>query len=117
MLLCTEADVRWVEVPGGPALGFLPEQADWPVQDLSLPTGAGLVLFTDGLFEGRTGHEGERLGEDGLLRLARTLTTREPEDFVDQLIGGVEASAKEAGGLDDDVAVMYLRWSRDQEER
>ncbi|MEU4341063.1 fused response regulator/phosphatase [Nocardia sp. NPDC023852] len=116
MLVCTEADVRWVEVPGGPALGFLPEQADWPVHELSLPIGAGLVLFTDGLFEGRTGPEGARLGEDGLLRLARTLTTREPEDFVDQLIGRVEASAQEAGGLDDDVAVMYLRWSRDQDE-
>ena len=40
---------------------------------LELPEGHGLLLLTDGLFEGHSGRGNERLGEDGLLELARHL--------------------------------------------
>ncbi|MGW5318316.1 PP2C family protein-serine/threonine phosphatase [Nocardia thailandica] len=104
----------WVEVPGGPALGFVPGLGRWPAHDLTLPADAGLMLFTDGLFEGRVGQGSERLGEDGLLAVANTLSAEHPEDFVDALIARVEESAADAGGLDDDVAILYVRWSEEQ---
>ncbi|AEW98648.1 PP2C family protein-serine/threonine phosphatase [Streptantibioticus cattleyicolor] len=116
-VLWREADgVRWVEVPGGPALGIVPGRAHWPVQELELPHGAGLVVFTDGLFEGRSGPDGQRLGEEGLLRLAGTLTGLPAEPFVDRLIARAEELAEEYGGLADDVAVLHLRWSDRRKE-
>ncbi|MEU3523122.1 fused response regulator/phosphatase [Streptomyces sp. NPDC038707] len=116
MLLRTGDRVEWVEVPGGPALGVLPGgAAHWPVTDLDLPAGAGVVLFTDGLFEGRTGPGRERLGEQGLLDLARSIAPLPPEAFVDELIARAEALAEDYGGLADDVAVLHLRWHRQPE--
>lgn len=110
LLLCTDATVRWVEVPGGPALGICPGGADWQARELDLPPGTGVMLFTDGLFEGRVGTGGERLGEQGLLELARGLAPSPAPRFVDEVIDGAEARAANHGGLADDVAVVYLRW-------
>ncbi|MGH1553010.1 PP2C family protein-serine/threonine phosphatase [Streptomyces sp. L7] len=103
--------VEWVEVPGGPALGVLPGLADWPVAELSVPAGAAVVLFTDGLFEGHVGRGSERLGEDGLLQLARERAALALEPFVDELIARAEALAETRGGLADDVAVLHLHWT------
>lgn len=114
MFLCRGGEVDMIEVPGGPALGFLPGQANWPEQELLVPVGAGLMLFTDGLFEGHIGPGSERLGEEGLLNLARGLSGPAPADFVDALIEQAEALAAGHGGLADDVAVLYLRWSTEQ---
>nr|WP_237748301.1 fused response regulator/phosphatase [Nocardia brasiliensis] len=111
MLLRADTRVEWVEVPGGPALGFFPGRADWRTHELTLPLGCGLMLFTDGLFEGYNGAGSDRLGEEGLLELARTVTAPEPDVFVDELIGRAEALAEAHGGLEDDVAVMYLQWN------
>ncbi|MBH0781392.1 PP2C family protein-serine/threonine phosphatase [Nocardia bovistercoris] len=113
MFVCDAEGVRMVEVPGGPALGFLPGQAHWPPQELSMPVGVGLLLFTDGLFEGHIGAGQERLGEQGLLRLAGELRGHGPSEFVDLLIERAETLAADHGGLADDVAVMFLRWHVD----
>ncbi|MFF9278995.1 PP2C family protein-serine/threonine phosphatase [Streptomyces griseosporeus] len=113
MLLRSGTGVEWIEVPGGPALGVLPGgAARWPVEDVALPEEAGLVLFTDGLFEGRTGPGRQRLGEQGLLELARSLAGLPAEAFVDELIGSAEALAEDYGGLADDVAVVHLQRQR-----
>ncbi|MFF2552054.1 PP2C family protein-serine/threonine phosphatase [Nocardia sp. NPDC058058] len=114
MLVRTGERVSWLEVPGGPALGFFPGQADWPIHEHAVPPGAGLVLFTDGLFEGHIGPGDERLGEQGLLALARTVTAERPDDFLDELIARAESLAEQRGGLADDVAAMYLRWTADR---
>ncbi|TQM29483.1 serine phosphatase RsbU (regulator of sigma subunit) [Nocardia bhagyanarayanae] len=106
-------ELHWLEVPGGPALGFLPGRAQWSSHEVDLPDDAGLMLFTDGLFEGRVGAGAERLGEQGLLELAGTVSAERTEPFVDELIRRVEELAGPAGGLDDDVAILYLRWARD----
>ena len=79
-------------------------------RSLDLPAGASLVLFTYGLFEGRTGPGSERLGEDGLLDIARRLAALPSADFVDTMIDEAEQTAREYGGLDDAVAVIHLRW-------
>ncbi len=111
MVLRSGNELNWVEVPGGPALGFLPEHAEWPTQELPLPIDGALMLFTDGLFEGCTGADRERLGETGMLEIARAVVVEQPETFVDELIGRIEGLAGETGGLDDDLAILYLRWS------
>ncbi|MQS06716.1 SpoIIE family protein phosphatase [Streptomyces sp. IF17] len=104
--------VEWMEAPGGPALGLLPAGlAAWTIHDMELPAGGGLVLFTDGLFEGRIGPGGERLGEEGLLEVARGAAHLEPEAFVDTVIGRAESLAEDHGGLADDVAVVHVRWN------
>ncbi|MCX4095253.1 fused response regulator/phosphatase [Nocardia sp. alder85J] len=104
---------EWVEVPGGPALGFgAGDRAGWPETALPLPADAALALFTDGLFEGCIDRNRGRLGEEGLLALARSVPADEPDEFLDALINRVEGLAAPSGGLDDDVAILYLHWRR-----
>ncbi|WP_371525412.1 SpoIIE family protein phosphatase [Streptomyces sp. NBC_01283] len=111
MLLRTaEGGVEWMEAAGGPALGVAPGVPLWPVEELPLPAESALVLFTDGLFEGHIGKGRERLGEEGLLGLARELGPLAPAAFVDTLIQRAEGLAEEQGGLADDVAVVHLHW-------
>ncbi|WP_035800468.1 PP2C family protein-serine/threonine phosphatase [Kitasatospora mediocidica] len=95
----------------GPALGLLPcddGQAVWPAQEVELPPGWGLLLYTDGLVEGRVGNDSRRLGQDGLIELignhqAAGLTRGR---LVDSAIAEVEELNGEA--LTDDVAVLLL---------
>jgi CheY-like chemotaxis protein len=107
MLLHGNGDVRWLEPPAGPALGL--GAREWPVNELELPEGHGLLLLTDGLFEGHSGRGNERLGEDGLLELARSLAALPGPEFVDELIGEVEARARAHGGHSDDIAVVRVQ--------
>ena len=106
MLVHGNGDVRWLEPPAGPALGL--GAREWPVNELELPEGHGLLLLTDGLFEGHSGRGNERLGEDGLLELARSLAALPGREFVDELIGEVEARARTHGGHNDDIAVVRV---------
>lgn len=106
MLLHGRGTVEWVEPPGGPALGL--HGSDWAPQHLELPEGMGLVLLTDGLFEGHIGRGNERLGEEGLLEMARSLAHLPGREFVDALINGVEARAASHGGISDDIAVVRV---------
>ncbi|MEV8089631.1 PP2C family protein-serine/threonine phosphatase [Streptomyces nigra] len=99
-------EVRWVEPPPGLPLGLFPGQGDWCESEMAMPDGDGIVLFTDGLYEGRT--PGGRLGEEGLLRLAGRLAHLEAQTFVDALVRGVSQLAAPFGGLRDDVAVLHL---------
>jgi serine phosphatase RsbU (regulator of sigma subunit) len=106
MLLQNGAGVEWIEPPAGPALGLRAE--DWPQHDLELPAGQGLLLLTDGLFEGYSGRGTERLGEDGLLALARSHAHLPGPAFVDALIDGAQQLAQPRGGLTDDIAVLRV---------
>jgi serine phosphatase RsbU (regulator of sigma subunit) len=109
VMLRSLGGVQLIEGSAGPAVGLVPSP-EWAETQLALPPGAGLVLFTDGLFEGRTGPGSERLGEDGLLELAGDLAALPPAAFVDTLLERTEAVAGQYGGLADDVAVVHLRW-------
>jgi serine phosphatase RsbU (regulator of sigma subunit) len=106
MLLQTGESVEWVEPPGGPALGL--RAGDWPSEELQLSAGQGLLLLTDGLFEGYSGEGTKRLGEDGLLALARSHSNRPGPQFVDALINGAQELAQPRGGLTDDIAVLRV---------
>lgn len=106
MLLQAGGSVEWLEPPAGPALGL--HAGDWPQEELELRAGAGLLLLTDGLYEGYSGEGAQRLGEDGLLALARTHANRPGPEFVDALINGAQELAQPRGGLTDDIAVLRL---------
>lgn len=106
-----DGPVRLEEVPGGPVLGLMPGRAHWPVTPLEAPRGTRLALFTDGLIEGRVGNGYERLGEEGLVRIAREYAHLPADDFVDAVIQRCEDLAADSGGLADDVAVLHLGWT------
>jgi serine phosphatase RsbU (regulator of sigma subunit) len=106
MLVHGPDDVHWLEPPAGPALGL--GAREWPVNELELADGHGLLLITDGLFEGHSGRGNERLGEEGLLEVARSVAALPPRAFVDALIREAEARARTHGGLTDDIAVVRV---------
>ena len=106
MLLQSGAGVEWIEPPAGPALGL--RNDDWPQHELELPAGQGLLLLTDGLFEEYSGQGAQRLGEDGLLALARAHAHLRGPEFVDALIDGAQELARPRGGLTDDIAVLCV---------
>jgi serine phosphatase RsbU (regulator of sigma subunit) len=109
LLLRHGGRVDLVEGKAGPALGLMPG-LDWAEEELPLRPGASVVLFTDGLFECRTGPGSERLGEDGLLDMARDLAALPAAPFVDSLMERVEAVTAPYGGVADDIAVVHLGW-------
>lgn len=106
MLLHGPNSVEWLEPPAGPALGL--SGAEWPTDELELPEGHGLVLLTDGIFEGHSGRGNERLGEHGLLELAQDIAHLPGRDFVRALIEGAGHRAESHGGLSDDIAVVRV---------
>ncbi|MET0995687.1 MAG: fused response regulator/phosphatase [Mycobacterium sp.] len=109
MLLHGERTVEWLEPPGGPALGLA--SGEWEYHQVEWPEGTGLVLLTDGLFEGHSGQGDERLGEEGLLDLARSLAALPGPAFVDALINEAAERASAHGGLTDDIAVVRVERS------
>ncbi|MET4427203.1 MULTISPECIES: fused response regulator/phosphatase [unclassified Mycolicibacterium] len=106
MLVHGPDTVQWLEPPAGPALGL--GASDWPLNELELPENHALLLLTDGLFEGHSGEGNERLGEDGLLELARSLAGLPGKEFVTALVDGAESRAEAHGGLSDDIAVVRV---------
>ncbi|MFE7323637.1 PP2C family protein-serine/threonine phosphatase [Streptomyces sp. NPDC057565] len=115
LLVRRGTEVEWVEPEGGMALGLLPGAGQWSTTELALPSDGGVVLFTDGLFEGRTGPD-SRLGEEGLLAMARRLGDLAARPFIDALVAGATEGASPYGGLADDVAVLHLGWRKTPHE-
>ncbi|MFI0979273.1 PP2C family protein-serine/threonine phosphatase [Streptomyces sp. NPDC021093] len=112
LLLRGPAGTTWYDPPGGMALGISPGTGTWPETDLPLEPGTGIVVFTDGLFEGLTGPR-TRLGENGLLRLAKEYQALPAGQFVQALVQAATAAAAPHGGLSDDIAVLHLAWGSD----
>ncbi|MET7572668.1 fused response regulator/phosphatase [Streptomyces sp. NPDC005492] len=92
----------------GPALGLLPG-ARWPRMQVELGAEWSLMLYTDGLIEGRIG-EGrrERLGQDGMVAMVRRQLAEglRGEELLRAAVN--EVRDLNGGELTDDVAVLLL---------
>ncbi|WP_406452965.1 SpoIIE family protein phosphatase [Streptomyces sp. NBC_00876] len=97
---------------GGPALGLLP-RARWPRRQVELGGSWSLMMYTDGLIEGRVGNGTQRLGQDGMVAMINRQLTEglAGEDLLDAAVTHVREL--NGGELTDDVAVLLL--DRDQD--
>ncbi|WP_242614321.1 PP2C family protein-serine/threonine phosphatase [Actinomadura roseirufa] len=95
------------EYAHGPALGLVPG-AEWPTTEIDLGESWGLMLYTDGLIEGRVGDGSARLGTEGLVRLARAARAKGAagRSLIDELVTEVERLNGDS--LTDDLAVLLL---------
>ncbi|MFI2290058.1 fused response regulator/phosphatase [Streptomyces niveus] len=93
---------------GGPALGLLP-RARWPRREVQLGEAWSLMMYTDGLIEGRVGAgTKQRLGQDGMVEMITGLLARGLSG--EELLETAVAQVRELNGgeLTDDVAVLLL---------
>ncbi|MEV0120615.1 SpoIIE family protein phosphatase [Streptomyces sp. NPDC050703] len=92
---------------GGPALGLLP-RARWPRRQVELGGKWSLMLYTDGLIEGRIGQGNQRLGQDGMVELVRRQITAglRGDALLEAAVN--EVRDLNGGDLTDDVAVLLL---------
>ncbi|WP_155058019.1 PP2C family protein-serine/threonine phosphatase [Streptomyces blattellae] len=91
----------------GPALGLLPG-ARWPRQQVELGREWSLMLYTDGLIEGRVGEGRERLGQDGMVELIRRQLGEGLRGEALLTAAVNEVRQLNGGELTDDVAVLLL---------
>ncbi|WNI17033.1 PP2C family protein-serine/threonine phosphatase [Actinacidiphila sp. ITFR-21] len=92
---------------GGPALGLLPD-ARWDRIPVRLDGDWSLMLYTDGLIEGRVGEGTRRLGQEGMVALVTRLLAAglSGEELLDAAVRKVREL--NGGELTDDVAVVLL---------
>jgi serine phosphatase RsbU (regulator of sigma subunit) len=99
---------------GGPALGLTRTPA-WPAVPLRLPERWEILLYTDGIVEGRTNEAGERLGSAGLVALVDRYSAGDGDlvadhgGLLDTLITAV--TELNAGPLTDDLALLLIAYS------
>ena len=105
------------ELPTRPAAPLgLSEVRDWPGIPIRLDGSWSILLYTDGLIEGRIGKGSERLGSEGLMDLIRDALGgpgQPGEELLDQVIDRVREL--NGGDLDDDLAVLALGFSSPRE--
>jgi serine phosphatase RsbU (regulator of sigma subunit) len=95
----------------GVPLGLMPD-ASWEPIDIALRPGWSLLLYTDGVFEGKVKGQPDRLGHENMAELLMADLRATPDwrlrpGFVlDKLIAAVENLNE--GPLDDDVALALL---------
>jgi serine phosphatase RsbU (regulator of sigma subunit) len=113
-LLVAGDHVEQLEAPVSPPLGVGAE-VDWPGVDVRLADRWAVLLYTDGLIEGRIDDTDERLGIERLTEIvgsflritpASTAGARRDERLLDLMIDRVQEL--NGGELDDDLAVLSL---------
>jgi serine phosphatase RsbU (regulator of sigma subunit) len=118
-LLVTHDGVRELPTLSSPPLG-LSDVRDWPGTQVRLEGSWSILLYTDGLIEGRIGRGSERLGSEGLMELIRdALRTAPPvtgnggAPADGQLLDRVIERVRELNGgdLDDDLAILALGYT------
>jgi serine phosphatase RsbU (regulator of sigma subunit) len=92
--------------PPGPPLGVVAD-ATWSARELPLPERWSLLLYTDGLIEGRTGSGPARLGDDGLVAMVKGIEVEDPAALVAALVQ--RAEDLNGGPLLDDVAAFMVQ--------
>jgi serine phosphatase RsbU (regulator of sigma subunit) len=101
--------------PGATPLGL--GGGPWQAEPVALPNAWTLLLYTDGIVEGRIGAGSERLGVDGLCRLLSAQLSARPawREHAHELLAGLlaETEAMNAGPLGDDVALLLVGSARE----
>jgi serine phosphatase RsbU (regulator of sigma subunit) len=95
----------------GVALGLGPGRR-WSETTLDLPDSGALLLYTDGLSEGHTGPGSQRLGAEGLLDLIAAAPDAGTDALLDHLVR--TAQRLDSGRHSDDVAILYLDFTRER---
>ncbi|WAL96317.1 PP2C family protein-serine/threonine phosphatase [Streptomyces sp. Je 1-369] len=92
---------------GGPALGLLP-RARWPRRQVELGGKWSLMLYTDGLIEGRIGQGNQRLGQEGMVEMVRRQIAAglQGDELLEAAVN--EVRDLNGGDLTDDVAILLL---------
>jgi serine phosphatase RsbU (regulator of sigma subunit) len=115
-LLIAPDGVRELRAPVCPPPGIA-HSVDWPSSEVVLGDSWSLLIYTDGLIEGRVGAGPERLGSDGLTELIEKYlhATRSPGKWErrprdERLLDRMVAHVRELNGgdLDDDMAMLAL---------
>jgi len=108
-LLLTRDGVRELSAPVRSPVG-VGERDTWPSGEVTLGDQWSLLMYTDGLIDGRVGTERRRLDVDGLTGLTETALNAGHRD--DSLLDVVISRVRElnGGALDDDMAVVMLSW-------
>ncbi|MEU1810654.1 PP2C family protein-serine/threonine phosphatase [Micromonospora aurantiaca (nom. illeg.)] len=89
-------------------LGMFPGLGRWQESVVTLPPGAGLLLYTDGVYEGFS-EDGTRLGEQRFVELAGELSTvTDPGRYLTALLDEIRRG--DGGRHSDDTALLYLAW-------
>ena len=106
-LLLRPSPTVWPEVTSAPPLGVVPGQT-WAAAETELRGPWAVLLYTDGLIEGRLPGSDERLGIEGLTaRLRETgLGSNGWEAGLEATLAWVEE--QHGGPLADDIALMLL---------
>jgi len=115
-LLLAPGGVHELRAPVSPPPGIT-HVADWPVSEVPLGDSWSLLMYTDGLIEGKIGPGPERLGSDGLteiierhLHATRAAGQEERKTRDERLLDGLVDQVRDLNGgdLDDDLAVLAL---------
>jgi len=118
-LLVTSGGVRELAAPVCPPPG-ISHSRNWPSSEVALGDHWSLVMYTDGLVEGRIGEGPERLGSEGLTDIIQSFLGSTPvmrplerKQRDEHLLGWLVGHVRELNGgdLDDDLAVLALGFS------
>ena len=117
-LLMTAGGLTELQAPVCLPVGVLPG-LDWPGGEVTLGPSWSLLLYTDGLVEGRAGIREGRLNSEGLTELLGAFAQQEAppaaaggetaETLLDWLIEQVHD--RNGGPVDDDLAMLLIRYS------
>ena len=114
-VLITADSVRELQAPVGLPPG-ISDASDWPSAEVFLGAEWSVLMYTDGLIEGKVGSGPERLGSDGLIKLIEKERGQDSggpsrgRHAATLLIDAVINQARELNGgdLDDDLAVLVV---------
>src|SRR5262245_53173659 len=106
-LLITPAGVRELKAPVRTPVG-VGDGTRWPSSEVELGDRWSVLMYTDGLIEGRVGTQRRRLDVDGLIELVENALARglSEDPLLEHVITAVQRL--NGGALDDDMCVVAL---------
>lgn len=111
-LLVSNDSVSVLSEPHSGAAGIGIERNGWQAEPIALPREWTMLLYTDGIIDGRVGDGPRRLGEDGLCELLAEQMRRfpdwreRPRELLECLVE--EAERLNGQALGDDVAMLMI---------